>query len=342
MTIARRGWCAAITATTVFYVIMLLATQAGRAADFEPPPTASARAILGDRVEGSNYRVEEEVTSNGFIDIFTLVTDYGRFAVYGRALLDRRLGELGAIEAIGKISKSEAFGNALAQSATAPVRLAADTVRNPVKTVKQTLTGVGAFFDRAASGLRNVGSDPDSVVDSALGVSAAKRQIAYELGVDPYTDFKPLATRLEELARATAAGGLLPRAAFSALGGVLGTALSSTSTAEGVRVLVRDKTPAQLKDLNRARLKQMGIGKAAISRFLNNELYTPADKTALVSALHSMKGMTNRGLYIERAAQSKRRDLAFFQVRRAELIAGYQQSTGAIARFVSLSGIPLN
>jgi uncharacterized protein YidB (DUF937 family) len=341
----RRTGLSALTGIALGFAILLFGNQGGRAAELEVPPAASAQAILGDRVEGPNYYVEEAVRSDGYLEVFVLVTDYGRFTVQGRALLDRRLGELRAIEAIGKISKSKAFGNALAESATAPVRLAADTVKNPVKTVKQTLSGVGAFFDRTASGLKNIGSDPDSIVDSALGVSAAKRQIAYELGVDPHTDFKPLARRLEQLAQAVAAGGLLPQAAFSAvggLGGVAGTVLSSTNTVAGVRALVRDKTPAQLQDINRARLKEMGVSKAVAGRFLDNALYTPADKTALVAALHSLKGVKSRGLFIDRAAQTKRRDLAYFQVRRAELIADYQRSTGRIAGFVMLGGIPFN
>ena len=107
-------------------------------------------------------------------------------------------------------------------------------------------------------------------------------------------------------------------------------------------MLVRDETPAQLQDLNRARLKEMGVGKAATDRFLKNELYTPTDKVALVAALYSLKGVKNRGLYIERAAQAKRRDAALFLVRRAELIAQHQRSTEGIVRFVSLGGIPLN
>jgi hypothetical protein len=341
MTFARQGWRMGVTAPAA-YLVLLLATQTCRAADFETPPVVSARAVLGDKIGGPNYYVDDAVRSDGFVEVFTLVTDYGRFTVSGRALLVRRLGELRAIMAIEKISKSKVFANALATSAIAPVRLAVETVKSPVKTVKQTLSGVEAFFDRAGSGLRNIGSDPDSFVESALGVSSAKRQIAHELGVDPYTDFKPLATRLDELAAATAAGGLLPKAAFTAIGGVAGTALSSTSTAEGVRVLVRDETPAQLQDLNRARLKEMGVGKAAADRFLKNALYTPTDKVALVAALHSLKGVKNRGLYIERAAQAKRRDAALFLVSRAELIAQYQRSTEGIVRFVSLGGIPLN
>jgi hypothetical protein len=326
-------------------VVLLLATQTVRAADFETPPTVSARAILGDQVGGLNYHVDDAVRSDGFVEVFTLVTDYGRFTVQGRAQLIRRLGELRAILAIEKISKSKAFGKALATSAIAPVRLAVETVKSPVKTVKQTVSGVGAFFDRIASGLRNPDSDPDSFVASALGVSAAKRQIAHELGVDPYTDFKPLATRLDDLAAATAAGGLLPKAAFTALGalgGAAGTTLSSTSSAEDARVLVRDETPAQLQDLNRARLKEMGVSKAAAKRFLSNPFYTPTDKVALVAALHGLKGVENCGLYVDRAAQAKSRDAALFLVRRAELIAQYQRSNGGIVRFVSLGRIPLN
>jgi hypothetical protein len=324
-------------------LLLLLATHTGQAAEFEQPPTVSAKAVLGVQVRGPNYYVDDAVQSDGYVEVFTLVTKYGRFTIKGRALLVRRLDELRAIVAIERMSKSKAFAKALAASAIAPARLAVETVKNPVKTVKQTVSGVGAFFDRLGSGLRNAGSDDsDGLIESALGASAAKRQIAHDLGVDPYTDFKPLASRLDQLAAATAAGGLLPQAAFTAIGGPAGTALSSTSSVEGVRALVVDKTPGQLRDLNRARLTEMGVGKALARRFLNSAFYTPTDKVALVAALHGLKGVENRSLYIDRAAQAKRRDAALFLVKRAELIAQYQRSTGGIARFISLGGMPLN
>jgi len=342
MILARQGRLMGVTAAAA-YLLLLLATHTGQAAEFETLPTVSARAILGDKVGGPNYHVDEAVQSDGYVEIFTLVTKYGRFTIQGRALLVRRLDELGAIVAIERMSKSKAFVKALATSAIAPARLAVETVKNPVKTVKQTVSGVGAFFDRLGSGLRNAGSDDsDGLIEGALGASSAKRQIANELGVDPYTDFKPLATRLDQLAAAMAAGGLLPQAAFTAIGGPAGTALSSTSSVEGVRALVLDQTPGQLRDLNRARLTEMGVGKGAASRFLNNALYTPTDKVALVAALRSLKGVENCSLYIDRAAQAKRRDAALFLVKRAELIAQYQRSTGGIVRFISLGDMPLN
>ena len=99
MMFARRGRRMAVTAIAAF-LVLLLATQTGRAAGFETPPTASAGEILGDEVGGPNYYVDDVVRSDGFLQVFTLVTDYGRFTVQGRALLDRRLDELRAIAAI--------------------------------------------------------------------------------------------------------------------------------------------------------------------------------------------------------------------------------------------------
>ena len=50
-------------------------------------------------------------------------------------------------------------------------------------------------------------------------MSSAKRQLAAELGIDPYTDFKPLADKLDETATTMALGGLAPKAVFTAIGG---------------------------------------------------------------------------------------------------------------------------
>ncbi len=46
-------------------------------------------------------------------------------------------------------------------------------------------------------------------------------------------------------------------------------------------------------------------------------------------------------LYIDRLAQANSRDLAVFLRTRTDMMAAYQRRTGAIARIVSIRGIPL-
>ena len=127
-------------------------------------------------------------------------------------------------------NKSQVYVEAAAKAAKKPVDLAVGLVTNPVGTVQQSMSGVGALFSRVGSGVANMGNSRDNVAGSLLGVSSAKRQIAYKLGVDPYTDFKPLADALNDMARVTALGDLTVSGAFMAIPGGAGMAVSYSNT----------------------------------------------------------------------------------------------------------------
>jgi hypothetical protein len=317
--------------------------QAAAGDGMENPPTSEAARILGSAVRGENYEVSPVVPSDGFLQIFTVNSKVGRFTVGGREFLNRRIKELNALAALNKMSQSDLFSQSLVKSATSPVKFGFDLLRDPFGTVDQTVTGVTSAFGQIGAGISNPNADPDGLAASAIGVSSAKRQLAAQLDVDPYTDFKPLSDKLTDVATTMALGGIGPKAAFSLIGGGAGMALSYSSTADGVRDLVRDKTPAQLVELNAKRLRAMGADEKTTQAFLGNEFFTIVDQTRIVEALQNLGKVTGRAAYVERAAGAHSRDLAFFLVRRAELIADYQRASGGtIVQFVSAKGFPLN
>lgn len=309
----------------------------------ETPPTAKASVVLGEMANGRNYQVLPLVRSDGFLEIFTVQSSVGTFTVSGRQLLKRRINELNAIAALDKLSQTDLFTQSLVKSAASPVKFGIDLLRNPFGTVDQTVSGVTDAFGKIGAGAANPGGDPDGLAASAIGVSTAKRQLAAQLDVDPYTDFKPLSEKLNDIATTMALGGLGPKAAFSLIGGGVGMALSYSSTADGVRDLVRDKTPAQLIQINTQRLQAMGVDDRVAHAFLASDFYTITDQTRLIEALRQLGNVDNRAVFVERAAEVNARDLAFFLVRRAEMIADYQKtSRGAITQFVSANGFPVN
>ena len=311
------------------------------AAQVENEPVTSAQEALGAAAKGSNYRVQDPVTTDGLLRIYTVETSYGTYAVQGDAMLLQRRRELAALAALEKQSRTKAFTNAMVRAGTAPIELAGDLVTNPVQTAKRTISGIGEVFGRVTSGIANVGKSRDSVANSALGISAAQRKLASDLGIDPYTDFPPLAQKLDEFARASALGGLVVKAGIAFIPGAAGTAVSTSSTVQGLGSLVRDKTPAQLAELNRARLSKLGVPRGTVEKFLSNTRYTPADQTVIAGALQQLRGVKDLRVHVDRLAQADRRDLAVFLRARTEMIASYQQRTGAITRFMSIRGIPL-
>jgi hypothetical protein len=323
-------------------VILAFAAAPTMAAQIEDPPTASAATILGAQSRGANYEIDNPVRSDGFLYIFSLKTPDGRFQIEGRDMLNVRLRELGAITALERMDKSQAYVDAAAKAAKKPVDLAVGLVSNPIGTVQQSMSGVGALFSRIGASANNMGKSRDNTADSLLGVSSAKRQLAARLGVDPYTDFKPLADKLEDMARVIALGDLTVSGAYMAIPGGAGMAVGYSKTAQDAGQWVLDKTAAELRDANRAKLAAMGVPASVVGAFLDNKFYTPLDQTIIVTALGKMTGVANRNLFVARAAQAPNRDLAFFVRRRAELTAEHHLRVEPFSEFVMFRGFPFN
>jgi hypothetical protein len=102
------------------------------------------------------------------------------------------------------------------------------------------------MFDRVDASLQNQKSNRDSAADSLLGVSDSQRRLAFQLNVDPYTDFPPLQNRLQEMSRIMAGGQLTVRAGLAAVTGGIGMGISAATSLEGAKEMLRDKTAAQV------------------------------------------------------------------------------------------------
>ena len=119
--------------------------------------------------------------------------------------------------------------------------------------------------------MRNAGQSRDNVVESVSGASKQRRILAFQYGVDPYTDYKPLADKLASMAGFAAAGGLAVSAALIAVPGAAGAIVSDVSTANTLNGMARDYSDTQLLDMNRDALAKLGVDSEAAERFLHNK-----------------------------------------------------------------------
>jgi hypothetical protein len=325
--------------------LLLLAPALAAAESYERPPSFNAAQIRGIKRVGSNYTILTPVRSDGLLRIYVLKTPYGRFRVQGDEMMRMRQNELYALARLEKVRNSDAFGKALAEAGLSPLMFAGKLITNPVDTVQNTFAGVGNFFGRIGSGLNNAGKTRDDAMSGLLGVTDQRRQIATAYGVDPYTDFPPLAEKLQLLAQAAATGGLVVTGALMAVPGGAGIIVSNLSTAYklndmGLEALARNYDAAQIMDINRNLLTKMGVRHDVTERFLQNRNYTPIDAAALVAALDSMQGVGARRIYVARAAAAKGRSLAYVMRRQAELMADDYRHHRDYARFVALADFP--
>jgi len=307
----------------------------------EVPKEASATTFLGALTEGENYHITSGVRSDGFMRVFIVDTSYGQYQVIGIDLTKAFIQELKALSALEKMSTSDEFSKSFGQAAVAPIQYGADLIINPVDTIGRSLSGVANMFDRANAAMENQKDVRESTTDSLLGVDDARRNLAVELGVDPYTQFAPLAQKLTEIADAAAAGGLTVKAALAVIPGGVGIAVSSAGSAEGVKNTLRDKTSAQIVKEVKATLLRLNVPAESVARLTENRSYTPADLLVMSKALARLNA-ANTEIFVDRAASATTRDDAFFQRRRAELLSERSNELGVIISFVSVGDFPLN
>ena len=330
-----------------FLALTVMPLQA-LAQPFERPPSFVIGKIAGFWPSGDNYTIKDPVLSDGLLRSYTLATPYGEFIVHGDQMLRMRINELAVLYELEKIANSESYGKALLDAGLSPLKYTGRLITDPKKTVGDTMSGIGTMVGRISSDIANIGKTPGDPISGLLGVTDQKRKLATKFGVDPYTDFEPLDARLSRLSEAAAAGGLTVSAAMLAVPvGTVGLIVSNISTAssiEGVRIdeLARDRTAAQIFDLNRQRLRAMGAENELVEKLIDNRNYTPIDMAVLVAALDNMPGVEGRTLFLERAAQIDTRPIAYFMRRHAEMVKNHQSRGGGFARFVLLGGYPFN
>ncbi len=341
----KRTVMAGVPAAAAVALVFMLPVAASAQA-VEAPPTFDAGKIAGIEPVGSNYTIENPVHSDGMLRVYDLTTPYGKFRVRGDAMMRMRANELRALAALEKVSNSDTFAKALAQAGLSPVKYTGKLITNPVGTVKDTFSGIGAMFDRFAAGAAAQGQTPDRPVASLLGVTDARRKLAARYGVDPYTDFPPLDAKLRQLAQAATAGGLVVTGALMAVPGAAGLIVSNLATANklndvSIDQLARDYTAAQILALNRKRLLAMKVSPPVIDKLLANRDFSPIDMAAMVAALDSMKGVRDREIFVDRAAEAHPRYVAYFVRRQAELMASAYRHHAGYLHFVSLGGDPV-
>jgi hypothetical protein len=322
-------------------VALIAAPLAAAAAPFDSPKPEGAQFFLGPTVIGSNYKVRPVVRSDGMMRIFDVDTSYGQFQFAGVEFTKMRLRELDAAAALDKMSQSDRFMNAFGHAAIAPVEFGAHLVTNPVDTINRSMSGVANMFERGAAGLANASDDRDNIFDSLIGISDTQRELAIELGVDPYTDFPPLAERLKQMAGAMAGGSLPVRAGLSFVPGGVGIAISSVSSVESAKDTLRSKTPPQLLVETRDNLQKLGVPPESINHLIENRNYTPSDLLIMSRVLVQLHAQDST-VFIDDAAAANTRDLAFYERRLAEFMAARSASLGGLVAFVRVAGHPIN
>ena len=302
---------------------------------FEGPRILEASSLFpADVLSGSSYRVEQKVYNDGFLNIYTIDSDYGKVSAVSTARLYKRIHEMKVIAEIEKMHKGKEFVKGVAEKGKDVVKGAYTVVTSPVKTITGAVSGVGKIFKRVGENVGNrAHSDQESRFQSIIGYSKTKRDYANKLNIDVYSRNDLLQSELDSLTTAGYTGNLL---SSLAIGTFTGPFISATGATNLLNKVMKDMSPPDLRKMNREKLEKMGVPKDIADAFIKNSSYTPREQTVLVNALDEMKNATGRENFITFATRADHYDVTYFRQLQAEMYADHNRNNSPIKQFINL------
>ena len=331
------SWVVALV--LIFQPAVTTAAQVG----YEAPATLSASQVLPpDLLSGPNHRVEEKIANDGYLNTYRVGSKFGTFTAVSTAMLRKRIGEINAMVRMEQIKNTKEFTTSLKEAGMDTLVGFKNLVTSPVQTVSGAASGLGTALRRASDAMTGPkrSESEDSRVKDFIGFSKTKREYAFQLEVDAYSDNEKLQEQLNEISWAGYAGGITWTAAMSAVPGGAGVAITVSGSHKLLNDVLRTTPPVELRRNNAEKLAAMDVHPEISDTFLNNSIFSPRHQTLLVNALDEMKGITNRAAFIRFAAATRDAHLAFIRQRQAEMYAGYHRTVTPLESFLSLDGLP--
>lgn len=314
---------------------------------FEPLPTLNASAILQPQyLQGPNFLVRNPVPTFSGSNRFTIDSDFGVFAADGNEMLMRRIAEIRGIASLRAMSQTDEFAQAAAQAAKAPLTVAQDLVTDPVATLSSVPRGIFGFLKRAGETVTDLADgQPSSPADgntlaNVSGFAKTKRDISIKIGVDPYCSNPVFQKELGKVAWPAFAGKFVVNLGMSAVSGGAGTALSALNWTGTLADALRDKSPAELRQMNYDQLTNiMGVAGRVADAFLNNGAISPTTQTIIVAALGQLGNIPGQAEFIIQATNSQDEHDALAYQQSVQLMAQLNNNGSPVGRITHLGGL---
>ena len=316
---------------------------------FEEPPVLKASEILQPEwLTGPHHKVREEVPTYAGENWYVIDSDAGVFEAAGNVMLQQRIAEIHAILQLREVSKGKTCVEAVKAAAKSPFVMAKNLIKNPVGTISAVPKGVGKLLSRAGRAVQSAAqggekSDyEDSEAAALLGVSKAKRELAFHYGVNPYSSNAALQKEMNSIGWASFAG----KASVAVLTAGIGGGVQATMKVSGVlgrnAVRLRDTSPNDLRRENKTALVNMGADDLLAEQFLSNPALSPLHQTNIVTSLEALPGLAGRLDYLRLVATTveDETDANFFE-QTANLIARVHAESVKLKALAVRDGFPV-
>ena len=121
-----------------------------------------------------------------------------------------------------------------------------------------------------------------------------------------------------------------------------GIGLTTTGVSNSLEEALREKSPTDLKILNRKNLMGMGASEKEAERFFANGAFSPTAQTAFILNLKSLDGVANRRAFIKLASDTSSTEPdAIFCVETAALMSKLHKDEIPLARITAVGDFPI-
>lgn len=352
-----------------FFAAVALATfsliAASAVADehtYEAAAVLKAKDVLpADLLRGDHHKVENEVRSDGYLNYYTIKSDFGDFEAASTAMLQTRVGEIEALAELNELSKTQVFAQAAKDAGVKQLRTVQEFAARPVETITGIPKGVGRMFKRYSrqaregveaaseyvSGEEDTGADENSddddtstteaavgLTESYLGVGKAQRNWARKLGTDPYSTNEVLQDAIREFAWAERLGTV--GMGFAGVPRIPGADIIGD-----VNEAVWSKDPWELEDLNRERLVATGASEELIEIYLDNRRMTPSQQTLLTAAIAELDGVEGRNGILRQSLQPDGETEMNFFIKSVTMLAWYHLNEAPLSAVRTYAAVPV-
>lgn len=328
-----------------FGLVVLIHDARAEEQSFEAAASLSVATLLpAELLQGEHYQVEDLVSNDGYLNYYTIKSDYGEFEAVSTAMLSVRIGEIKALGILEDLSKTEVFIKAAADAGVKQLKSIQQFATHPVDTVMGIPDGIGRMFKRykrqageAIDATKEFVANSDEEADdnngdtedtsnaavdlteSYLGIGKAERGWSRKLGTDPYSNNQVLRAAIKEVAWADRLGKF--GMGFAAIPEIPGANIIGD-----VNEAVWSKDPYELRDLNYSRLVVTGADEALIEEYLDNPHATPSQQTLLTAAIAELEGVGGRdGILRQSLSPQTEPEINFF-IKSLTMLAWYHRN----------------
>jgi hypothetical protein len=203
--------------------------------------------------------------------------------------------------------------------------------------------GMGNFFGRVRDTAQQQPGSRTETSGAGFLYEKQKRQLAVQLGVDPYSDNQVLQNLLNEIARHRAFGQLSAKVGTFFVPGGAGIALTAVNANTTIQALQQDiveKSSAELQRMNRDVLTALGIPAHVVNSFLTHRFFSPTDQTVMTRSLQQLAGVRGIQQYLESCLNAPSVPAAKFQDHALLMAAAYHARVGRLSELLIANDTP--